>query len=277
MKIACFPNTYGRFGPNAAIDLLASAGIRWLELPIKNHGMPSFFKEEPVVTDGSAPEAVFALKQRIAEAGLEVCTCNITSGNPLLTDVLERTLKKLTLASQFGAEYVVAGGGEIASAEDWPQLVDNMRRIGDRAAELGITYCCETHPGTCQNAERMLELLDRVNHPQIRINFDTGNIFYYNEGLELLMEMQKVARHIAHVHLKDTSGKFKDWHFPALGAAGKVDFAAVLEFLQEIKFSGPCSLELEGIEGEPELSLEQTHQRVVDSLEHLRKTGWEIE
>ena len=277
MKIACFPNSYGRFGPNAAIDLLSSAGIGWLELPIKNHGMPSFFKEEPVVTNGSTPEAIFALKDRIAEAGLKVCTCNITSGNPLEEDVLQRTLTKLKIANQFGAEFVVAGGGEIEKPEDWPILVDHLQQIADRANDLGITYCCETHPGTCQNTDGMLEMLERVDHPNLQINFDTGNIFYYNEDVDLFDEMKKVAPFIKHVHLKDTNGRFKDWHFPALGEGGHVDFAAVLQFLKEINFDGPCSLELEGIEGEPELSLEQTHQRVVDSVAHLKKRGWEIE
>ncbi len=277
MKIACFPNTYGRFGPNAAIDLLASAGIHWLELPIKNHGMPSFFKEEPVVTNGSTPQSIFALKERIAEAGLKVCTCNITSGNPLEEEVLKRTLTKLTIANQFGAEYVVAGGGELADDDQWPLLIDHMRQIGDYAQKLGIVYCCETHPGTCQNADGMLELVERVNHPSIRLNFDTGNIFYYNEDVELLEEMNKVAPYVAHVHLKDTNGKFKDWHFPALGAAGHVNFAEVLHFLKGIDFTGPCSLELEGIEGEPELTLEQTHERVLASIEHLKSVGWEVE
>lgn len=277
MKISCFPNTYGRFGPHAAIDLLGAAGIRWIELPIKNYGVPSFFKEEPVVTDGSAPAAIFALKERIAESGLGVSSCNISSGNPLQEDVLARTLKKLSIAGQFNVSLVVAGGGELDSEDDWPQLVRNMRQIGDQAAELGITYCCETHPGVCQNALKMQEFIERVNHEQIRINFDTGNLYYYNEHIDFSEEFKRVAEWICHVHLKDTNGKFKDWHFPALGAGGQIDFSELYAFLTEIDFVGPCSLELEGIEGEPELSLPETQQRVVASIEHLRQSGWKLE
>ncbi|MBT5018732.1 sugar phosphate isomerase/epimerase [bacterium] len=277
MQISCFPNTYGRFGANAAIDLLPSTEIQWLELPIKNYGVPSFFKEEPVLTESSSPAAIFALKERIQQSGLKISSCNITSGNPLQPDVVERTLKKLTIANQFGAKYVVAGGGEISSEDDWSQLIQNMNTILNRAEELGITYCCETHPGTCQNATGMLELLERVDHPNLRINFDTGNIFFYNENVDLFEQMDLVSEFISHVHLKDTNGRFKDWHFPALGAAGYVDFAQVREFLEGINFAGPSSLELEGIQGEPELSLEETHQRVIDSVDHLKATGWTIE
>lgn len=276
MQVSCFPNTYGRFGATAAIDLLPEIGIQWIELPIKNHGMPSFFKEEPVLTDGSTPAVIFALKEQIYESGLKVSSCNITSGNPLESGVADRTVKKLKLAHQLGANLVVAGGGEISSDADWPRLIQNLRQIANIAEQLGIVYCCETHPGTCQNAATMMELIERVDHPNLRINFDTGNIFYYNNKVDLFDQMNQVADSIAHVHLKDTNGGFEDWHFPALGAGGAVDFAKVRTLLEKIQFSGPCSIELEGIQGEPELSLEETHQRVVDSVEHLKSTGWTI-
>lgn len=277
MKIACFPNSYGRFGPNAAIDLLPSAGIKWLELPIKNHGVPSFFKEEPVLTENSTPATIFALKERIAEAGLQVCSCNITSGNPLQEDVVERTLKKLTIAHQFGVDRVVAGGGELEQEDQWPTLIGNLKRILNRAEELGIQYCCETHPGTSQNAEAMLELLEKVNYPNLKINFDTGNIFYYNKKVDLFQQMELIADQIHHVHLKDTNGEFKAWHFPALGAGGAVPFDQVHQFLNKIDYAGPCSLEIEGIEGEAELTLDETQQRIVDSVNHLKENGWSIE
>lgn len=278
MRIACFPNTYGRFGPDAAIDRLASAGIHWLELPVKNHGVPSFFKETPVATDAITGDELLALKERITNAGLTVCTCNISSGNPLDDAVTERTLTKLAIAKEFGVDRVVAGGGEIAAESDWPKLVENMRRIGDQAQAYGMIYCCETHPGTCENTASMLEFIERVDHPAVRINFDTGNIFYYNEGpIDLIAEMKKVSDFIEHIHLKDTNGQYKAWYFPELGAGGAVDFQAVRTYLDEISYTGTCSLELEGIEGEPELTLDQTHQRVLDSIHHLQQTGWSIE
>lgn len=276
MQIACFTNSYGRFGPQAAIRLLGKAGIGWLELPIKNAGQPSYFKETPLLTNASSEADISAARERIDAAGLAVCTCNITSGNPLEPDVVEKTLKKLEIASRFDVSRVVAGGGEVVSQEQWPQLVGHLRRIGDAAGERGITYCCETHPGVCQNADRMLEMLERVDHPRIRINFDPGNIYFYNERPDLLMELRRVLPHVAHVHLKDTNGMFQEWHFPALGTGGAVDFTALRELLEQHGFTGPCSLEIEGIQGEPELSLDEYQQRVIDSVNHLQRCGWPV-
>lgn len=276
MFISCFPNTYGRFGPQAAIQLLPEVGIHWLELPIKNQGQPSFFKEEPLLTEAATAADLAHVSDLLQAAGMRVSSCNISSGNPLDPAAVARLLKKLPMVQHFGATRVVAGGGELTDPADWPQLVRHLRQIGDVADGMGITYCCETHPGTCRNAASMLELMERVDHPRIRINFDTGNIFYYNQSPDLLSEFQQIASFIEHVHLKDTPGGYEEWNFSQLGAGGAVDFVAIREALEQIDFNGPCSLELEGIAGEPELTLEETQSRVRASIDHLKACGWQI-
>ena len=273
--LSCLPNSYGRFGPLAALEHLPRVGVHALELPIKNAGIPSFFKETPLLTDASSPEDAWRVKQQIEEAGLEISSCNISSGNPLDQAVLARTLSKLELVGQLGVRLVVAGGGEVTSSSDWAQLVANLRQLGAFAAERNITYCCETHPGTCENSARMLELMEAVDHPHVRINFDTGNIFYYNEQPDLLQELRAVLPFVRHIHLKDTNGRYKDWHFPALGEGGAVDFVAVREQLITGGYRGPCSLEIEGIEGEPEPTLPQYEERIAKSVQYLREhCGW---
>ncbi|MCA8992121.1 MAG: sugar phosphate isomerase/epimerase [Planctomycetaceae bacterium] len=277
MQLACFPNSYGRFGPEAAIEHLPLIGVHCLELPIKNSGVPSFFKETPLLTDASTLEEVDAVVQKINDAGMQVCSCNISSGNVVDPAVVERTLKKLALAERAGVSLVVAGGGEAKTMEEQQRLVQNLRRIGDAAAERGITYCCETHPGAFQDAAAMLATLNAVNHPAIRVNFDTGNIFFYNANANLLDELELIMDWVAHVHIKDTNGRFKDWHFPALGEGGAVDFVAVREKLEEAGYEGPISLEVEGIEGEPEPSLEEYQRRMQASVDHLKSCGWNLD
>lgn len=276
IHLSCLTNSYGRFGPLAALDRLPETGIRLLELPIRTAGVPSFFMETPLLTDTSSRDEVEQVRRQLVRAGLQLSSCNITSGNPLEIGVLELTLRKLDVAAQLGVPLVVAGGGEIHSDADWPMLVDHLRRIGDAAARHGITYCCETHPGTCRNADGMLELMRRVDHPQVRLNFDTGNIFYYNDNPDMLEELRRVLPFVRHLHLKDTSGKFRDWCFPAFGRGGAVDFAAVRVILEGAGYDGPASLEIEGIQGEPELTLEQTQERIRESVAHLAACGYAV-
>ena len=109
-----------------------------------------------------------------------------------------------------------------------------------------MTLALETHKGPTQNAEAMLALMSDVDHPHVRLNFDTGNIAYYNEGIDPCDELEKVKHLVRNVHLKDNRGGFEDWYFPAVGDGGSVDFARVREILDGVGFAGPYTIEIEG-------------------------------
>src|SRR5262249_26573569 len=82
-----------------------------------------------------------------------------------------------------------------------------------------------------QNAAAMLALLSEVDHPQVRLNFDTANILYYNAGVDVAEELEKVKDLVQNVHVKDSRGRVEDWYFPAVGDGGAVDFASSVKFL----------------------------------------------
>ena len=78
----------------------------------------------------------------------------------------------------------------------------------------------------------------RINHPNVRVNFDTGNITYYNQGADVVAELKKIIDYVATVELKDHGGQPRTWDFPALGQ-GKIDFAGVLAGPQGPRLFGP--------------------------------------
>jgi len=102
-------------------------------------------------------------------------------------------------------------------------------------------------------------------------NFDTANIYYYNEGTDSVTELAKALEHVASVHLKDTDGLPKSLNFPVLGQ-GVVDFPEVFRLLGERGFTGPYTLELEGdlMTGK---DLAARHQIVVACMDYLRSIG----
>ncbi|MEZ6066150.1 MAG: sugar phosphate isomerase/epimerase [Planctomycetaceae bacterium] len=273
MRLSCLTNSYGRFGPEAAIRLLPEAGIRFIELPIKNAGVASFFGEIPLLTNAAGTAELDRVHDLLAEQGMRLSSCNISSGNIRDDDAVERTLVKLALAEQLGVQLVVGGGGEARDAAEAERLHSQLRRSGDAAGERGIVYCCETHPGSCQNAEAMQRTMEAVDHPHIRLNFDTGNLYYYNHRVDLLAALEQVLPWVEHVHLKDTPGGYEEWNFRELGN-GVVDFWEVGQRLRSSQFRGPCSLELEGLRGEPPPTLEEHQARILRSVEHLRQCGW---
>ncbi len=139
--------------------------------------------------------------------------------------------------------------------------MDTSADSATRPREVGITLALETHKGPTQNAVAMLALMDDVDHPQVRLNFDTGNIGYYNPGADPCDELERVKHLVRNVHVKDNRGGFEDWYFPAVGDGGSVDFVRVREILDGVGFLGPYTIEIEGIGGEAEPGLEARHGR----------------
>ena len=150
-------------------------------------------------------------------------------------------------------------------------VYDRLRQAGAEAARHGVTIVLETHPDLMTNASVALQTIQAVNHPNIRINFDTANIYFYNRDVEAAAELRQIVPYVAAVHLKDTDGGFKHWHFPALGR-GIVNFREIFAVLDEAGFTGPCTLEIEGIEGESK-SRRLICDRIAESLGYLRGLG----
>ena len=223
----------------APIDCM-EAGIRYVELPVKTDGVRSFFGETPVLTDQSDGKEV---EQVSAHAGGS-CAVTLQLQHHQRQSAGSRGRRRD--ASQTGpcspagrSAWLWAGAGEAESARERAVLHEHLREIGDHAGRLGITYCFETHPGVCQNADGMLETMSALAHDALRLNFDTGNVLYYNQGADVIESLRRVVSYVEHVHLKDSRGTFEEWNFPALGAGGAVDFRVVREVLDEAGFSGP--------------------------------------
>ncbi|MCC6445472.1 MAG: sugar phosphate isomerase/epimerase [Armatimonadetes bacterium] len=166
-----------------------------------------------------------------------------------------------------GVVFISVHAGELPR----PVVYERLRRAGDAAREKGLTIAMETHPDLATNGTVALETMEGIAHPNVGVNFDTANIYYYNEGTDAVTELQKIARYVVSVHLKDTNGKPKTWYFPTLGE-GVVDYKSVFTLMNAEGMRGPFTMEMEGIEGEA-LTLEETHARMAESVAYLRGLG----
>ncbi len=152
-----------------------------------------------------------------------------------------------------------------------PTVYDRLRAAGDVTARYGITIALETHPDLVTNGDVAVRTLGGVNHPNVRINFDTANVHFYNHNVDTVTELRKVMSHVASIHLKDTDCGYRHWHFPALGR-GAVPLPGVLKLVEEAGFAGPLTIEIEGIEGESK-TRELVLGRVQESVDFLRRHG----
>ena len=231
--------------------------------------------ESAVVTEKADDATAQAFCDHLAKHGVKVSGCNVGGADLRTREGVELTERRIRFAARwFGVKVVVSGAGQPADAEERRRVLEHLRRIGATAGSVGITVALETHKGPTQNAEAMLRLMNELDHSHLRLNFDTGNIAYYNKGVDPADELEKVKHLVRNVHLKDNRGGFEDWYFPALGDGGAVDFARVRRILDSEDFAGAYTLEIEGILDEPEPGLEGRQERVARSVRHLRSCGY---
>ena len=268
--VEIFTNSYGEYGLEAAIKHAPTIGIRHLEVALKAHGGHLVVPAEVTLTDESTPEQVLQGLAGLRAAGLSASSCN--AGADVSTAEGRRVVKaRIDIAAILGTRWIV---GSLGHTEDKRTLYEGVLDVADYAKSKGMPLCLETHPPLVTNADEALATLRDLQHDNVFINWDTGNIYYYNQDIDGEAELQKIAPYVGHVHLKDSRKGYREWYFPALGD-GTIDLAKVHSILAEVGFYGPYSIEIEGIAGEGKLTLEQRQENLRRSVEHLRSIGFE--
>jgi len=271
-RLELFTNCYGRYGVAAAIEHAPRIGVHALEVALKPHGGLLEIPESVVASEKMSGEAVAGLKASLAASGVRASTCNGLQ-RVMSEDGVDTCKARINLARELGAT-VLTGSADDVPEEQIGALYERLLELADYAGERGLTLALETHPGIAVNADRALKALRDLDHPRIRLNWDTANVYYHNETMpDGEAELARVAPYVAHLHLKDSKRGYREWYFPALGEAGGVDFANVGRILKDAGYAGNFSIELEGIKGEPEQSLEERQARLDRSVRHLRDVG----
>lgn len=82
-------------------------------------------------------------------------------------------------ADKLGAGHIRVFGGEVPKgstedqAADW--VTDILKRAGEYAGSKGVILGLENHGGITSRAERVIQIVKKVDSPWVGINLDTGN------------------------------------------------------------------------------------------------------
>ena len=274
--LSCFTNCYGPSGVRAAVESIREAGIHHLELALRGHDFGGLvIPESAVVTEKADDATAQAFVDLLNRHEVQVSGCNVGGADIRTEEGTALTERRIRFAARwFNVPICVTGAGQPADAGERAAVVKSLRRLGDVAASVGVTLALETHKGPTQNADAMLAIIDDVGHPSVLLNFDTGNIAYYNAGVDPCDELEKVKHLVRNVHVKDNRGGFEDWYFPAVGDGGAVDFGRVRSILDGVGYRGAYTIEIEGIGGEPEPGLEERRRRIARSVAFLKSRGY---
>jgi len=147
-------------------------------------------------------------KQKSQESGIAF-SCIATScvyANPETNQqMISDTHKGIDLAGDVGAPRIRVFGGVIPEGTSREAAIDllaeSMKAVAEHAAQRGVIVCMETHDHWC-NPEHLAEVMRRVNHPAIAVNWD---IMHPVRVAKVTMDeaFQTLKPWIKHVHFHD--------------------------------------------------------------------------
>jgi sugar phosphate isomerase/epimerase len=169
---------------------------------------------------------------------------------------LKLMYEAVDLAEQFNAQIVVIHPGRIIENREksLKQMIDNLRRLADYAAEHSVTLGLENKEGSdpenlCTYPEELLTTLEAVGCDNLAITLDIGhaNLTCRGDQQALKTFTETLIDETVHLHIHDNSGektpRYHGDHHGAIGT-GCIDF----NILRTLKYKGIYNLEMFSIE-----------------------------
>lgn len=191
-----------------------------------------------------------ALDRQLDAAGLRVACVDSRIahwGRPITSDFADDLRELDVLAERCarlgtGLIRVMSYPNDGLDERSWrDEVYARMRELAVRAEDAGLTLVHENCAGWAgRDADRMLDLLARVDSPALKLLFDTGNgVAYSYEPYPLLRD---IVPHVAHVHIKDAVGDADDARY-VLPGEGVCRVADCVSLLLEHGYRGVYSIE----------------------------------
>ncbi len=175
-------------------------------------------------------------------------------------NIMKRLLEQAALLGVGGVEIPCVDASAIHSREEEDELATALEPALKQAESLKLEIGLETS----LSPDRFRGLLDRIAHPQLKANYDSGNSA--SLGFDPKEEMDAYGAWINNVHIKDR--KLGGGTVPF--GTGDVDIPQVLRLLKEVGYSGIWILQ--GARGEDDLKTAEKYQRQLQIW--LKEAGW---
>lgn len=132
----------------------------------------------------SSPEFTLPLRRLAYVHGVEIYSISVRSeltkaGAEDRRREVESLYRWIDVANSLGASHIRVFGGNVPKGfteeQAVPWVVECLLRASDYAATRGVLLGLENHGGITTRAERIIEIVDKVDSPWVKINLDTGN------------------------------------------------------------------------------------------------------
>ncbi len=230
--IGCLNRPWTKWSEDEMIAGVHAAGYRLI-------GLQTPTPEAPFNGSSASREYLLALKQKIASRGLTANEGRLrTLDAAPFAEATADIRKQVDNARLLGLTVLInTGTARTELFEPWYRL---MNFAAGYAADAGIQIVTKPHGGVNAAAAELLTCLEKINHRNLGIWYDAGNIIFYT-GKDPLQELEPILSHVTAFTAKDCT-KMRGEVMIQFGT-GQVDFAAILGRLERAGFTGPIMVE----------------------------------
>lgn len=278
MQIAFSTNAYMRFTLDRAVERLRAIGYRGVELMADvPHAWPA----------GLLPAQKQAIRDVLKQHGLAISNINAFMMNAVADPRqpywhpswieadphyrrirIEHTKRALTLCKELGGRNITTEpGGPLPPGTSFDEGLDWFVReitpVVEHAEREGVLLLVEPEPGLLiETTDQYLAFADRIKSRALGLNFDIGHM--YCVGEDPALSIRRLAPHIRHVHLEDIAETRVHHHL--VPGAGAIDFAACIDALRGIAYTGWVTIELYPYVDDPDAVARAAYDRIAPLL-----------
>lgn len=252
MQFGFSTNAFRDYELGDAIGILAEIGYDGVELLFDK---PHLYPTEATDSD------LASVRETLRENDIAISNCNAF----MLTAIedfhhpsfiepdesyrgrrIEYTLDALDAAAALDAPHIsIEPGGPIpdGKSREWAleTFEAGLREVLEKAESVGVDVLVEPEPDLLiETSAEFLDLVDRVDSPRMRCNFDAGHFFCVGENPAELVD--ELAAYTPHYHLEDIPADRTHEH-TQLGEGG-VDIDGFLQALEDRGYEGFVTVEL---------------------------------
>jgi sugar phosphate isomerase/epimerase len=173
--VGCYTRPWDQFELGQALDGIAEAGYHWAGL------MTAKGKSWVVITPQTTEAEAGRIGQQVRKRGLQVCSVygdfSVSDSRSTARDQLRRLIDN---AAACGSPELLLGG--TAAREQYDEYYRAIAEECGHAESRRVGLTIKPHGGLNATGAACREVIERVSHPNFRLWYDPGNIFYYSDG-----------------------------------------------------------------------------------------------
>ncbi len=202
-QVACMTLPYSRFTFERALSGIKSAGYQYVALGT-THAVDG--KQVPILKNEDSPERAKEIGAKCRDAGLEplMMFSMVYPENAAGLEVLKNRLKQAAAAKI--PQVLTFGHTKGGNRKLW---VERFKELGPIAKDLNVLLVVKQHGGETGTGEACAEITREVDHPNVRVNFDAGNVMDYLD-VDPIPDLKKCAGEVRSFCIKDHRNFPKD-------------------------------------------------------------------